>query len=89
MKTAVLLSEFNVSEVHLIYKSKIPPSQRRKISCSRDAFNIFNENWNPDTLEYCEEFKILLMNRSNAVLGFMPISKGNCHRRENNPSGSP
>jgi len=34
------------------------------------------DNWNPNTLEHVEEFKILLMNRSNAVLGIMDISKG-------------
>ncbi len=37
---------------------------------------MFIENWNPDTLDYVEEFKILLMNRANAVLGLMAISKG-------------
>jgi DNA repair protein RadC len=34
------------------------------------------ENWNPDTIEHVEEFKILLMNRSNSVLGIMDVSKG-------------
>ena len=29
-----------------------------------------------DTIEYVEEFKILLMNSSNSVLGIMDISKG-------------
>jgi len=76
MKTAIVLSELNVSEVQLSYKSKVPASQRRKITCSRDAYNLFNENWNSDTLEYVEEFKVLLMNRSNSVLGILAVSKG-------------
>jgi DNA repair protein RadC len=67
---------FDVAEVELIYKSKVPPSQRRKISCSRDAKDVFLENWNDDTLQYYEEFKILLLNRSNSVLGLMSVSKG-------------
>jgi DNA repair protein RadC len=66
---------FDVAEVKLIYKSKVPPSQRRKISCSRDAKEIFIENWNDDTLQYYEEFKILLLNRSNSVLGLRCIKK--------------
>jgi len=66
----------SIAEVQLIYRSKIPASQRRKISCSKDAFDLFYETWNPDTIEHIEEFKILLMNRSNSVLGIMVVSKG-------------
>jgi DNA repair protein RadC len=65
-----------IAEVQLIYKSKVKASDRKKITCSRDAYNIFMENWNPDIIEFVEEFKILLMNRSNAVLGILDISKG-------------
>jgi DNA repair protein RadC len=77
MKNATIqLSMFDVAEVELIYKSKVPPSQRRKITCSIDAKEVFMENWNPDTLQYFEEFKVLLLNRSNAVLGILAASKG-------------
>jgi hypothetical protein len=76
MKNAILLSQFDVAEVQLIYKSKLPASQRKKITCSRDAYDLLLKNWNPDTVEHCEEFKILLLNRSNAVLGIIAVSKG-------------
>ena len=33
-------------------------------------------NWDHDTIEHVEEFKLMLMNRSNAVLGIMDVSKG-------------
>jgi DNA repair protein RadC len=65
-----------IAEVQLIYKSKVKASDRKKISCSRDAYDIFMENWNQDIIEFVEEFKILLMNRSNSVLGILEISKG-------------
>jgi DNA repair protein RadC len=65
-----------IAEVQLIYKSKVKASDRKKITCSRDAYKIFMENWNPDIIEFVEEFKILLMNRSNSVLGILEISKG-------------
>ena len=67
---------FNVAEVQLIYKSKVPASQRRKITSSRDANDLLKENWNHDTLEHSEEFKVLLLNLSNAVLGIIAVSKG-------------
>ena len=66
----------NVSEVQLIYKNKVKASDRIKITCSRDANQVFIDSWNPDTIGFLEEFKILLMNRSNAVLGIMELSRG-------------
>jgi len=69
-------TQITVSEVQLIYKSRIKASDRKKISCSRDAYKIFMDNWNPEIIEFVEEFKILLMNRANAVLGILEISKG-------------
>jgi DNA repair protein RadC len=65
-----------ISEVSLFYKSKVKASDRPQVKCSKDAYNIFMENWNPDIIEFVEEFKILLMNRSNSVLGILEISKG-------------
>ena len=65
-----------IAEVQLIYKSKVKASDRLQVKCSRDAYNLFMEHWNQDTIEHVEEFKVMLMNRSNAVLGIMEVSKG-------------
>ena len=65
-----------VSEVSLIYRSKVKASERPQIKCSQNAYRLFMENWDQDTIEHVEEFKLILMNRSNAVLGIMDISKG-------------
>jgi DNA repair protein RadC len=34
------------------------------------------ENWDQDSIEHIEEFKLMLMTRSNKVLGIASISKG-------------
>jgi DNA repair protein RadC len=68
--------QITVSEVQLIYKNKVKASDRIKITCSSDAKQVFLDSWNPQTIGFLEEFKILLMNRSNAVLGILEISKG-------------
>ena len=68
--------QITVSEVQLTYKNKVKPSDRKKITCSRDAYQIFMDSWNPEIIEFVEEFKILLMDRSNSVLGIIEISKG-------------
>ena len=46
---------------------------------SNDAFKVFIDNWNIDTIELHEEFKILLLNRGNQVLGIYNHSKGGVH----------
>ena len=65
-----------VAEVSLKYKTRIKPSERIQIKSSADANNIFIQGWNEDTLEHVEEFKILLLNRSNKALGTAQISLG-------------
>ena len=69
-------TQITISEVQLIYKSRIKASDRKKISCSRDAHKIFLDGWNMEIIEFVEEFKLLLLNRSNSVLGIMDVSKG-------------
>jgi hypothetical protein len=41
-----------VSEVQLIYKSKVKASDRLQVKCSKDAYNLFMEHWNHDTIEH-------------------------------------
>lgn len=67
---------FDVSEVRLVYKTKVKASDRLQVKCSRDACDIFMGNWDLDSIEHIEQFKLLLMNRSNSVLGILEVSKG-------------
>jgi len=67
---------FKVSEIDLIYKTRVKASERPKINNSKDVANIMFVTWNPDTIEHIEEFKILLLNRSNKVLGIKHVAKG-------------
>jgi DNA repair protein RadC len=64
------------SEVQLIYRSRIPTANRVQIKTSYDAFKVFWEHWDKDTIEHHEEFKIMLLNNKNMVLGIADISKG-------------
>ena len=65
-----------ISEVRLVYRTKIKASDILQIKCSKDAFDIFMESWDLDSIEHIEEFKIMLLTRSNKVLGIASISKG-------------
>ena len=66
----------HVAEVSLIYVTKVKPSDRLAVKCSRDAQKIFFNSWNQSTIEQKETFKMLLLNRANKVLGITTLSEG-------------
>src|SRR5262245_61810639 len=68
--------EWKVAEITLSYRSRIKPSLRPKITGSKDAYNVLKESWDQDRIELIEQFKILLTNRANKVLGIMELSTG-------------
>jgi DNA repair protein RadC len=69
-------SDITISEVKLIYRTKVKASERFQVKTSKDAFEIFWETWDQDSIEQVEEFKLMLLTRSNKVLGIASISKG-------------
>jgi len=77
MKNEIIENDIvNVTEVELVYKTRIKASDRPKINDMGDAVKIFRQYWNLDRIEFLEEVKILLLNRSNRVLGIANISQG-------------
>ena len=66
----------SISEGKLTYRTKVRVGDRPKVSNSKDAFELFYLSWDMDTIELFEEFKIMLLNRSNKLLGIASISKG-------------
>lgn len=65
-----------VSEVELIYRSKVKSTERPHITSSRFAYNLVVNSWDPNKIEFFEQFKILLLNQSNKVLGIYEVSSG-------------
>ncbi len=65
-----------VAEIQLTYKSKVKASERPQINQSEDVHRLLLENWNFEIIEFIEEFKIMLLNRANRVLGMVNISQG-------------
>ena len=73
MKSRVLK---HIAEVELMYKSKVKASERPKISHSKDAYIIFKNSWDENKIELQEQFKVMLLNRANKVLGIYEVSTG-------------
>jgi len=66
----------NIAEVRLIYSSRVSASDRPQVRCSTGALELFRESWDKETIELFEVCKLMLLNRSNKVLGIAQISQG-------------
>lgn len=67
---------YKISEVELIYKTKVKASERPAVKSSIDAYNILLQYWDGNKIELLEQFKILLLNRASRVIGISDISSG-------------
>ena len=73
---------FQVSEVTIGYSPKVKPSERLKITCSKDANDIikdflkFRNNFTNEDLELRERVFVMLLNNANKVLGIRHIGDG-------------
>lgn len=69
-------SLFNVAETEISYKPKFKTVQRPQIDSANNAYSLLINNWDLNKIELVEEFKIMLLNRRNRVLGIVSISQG-------------
>ncbi len=65
-----------VAEVELVYKTKIKASERPKINSSKDIYEIMRQLWDANKMDMLEEFKVLLLNRGNRIIGMYEVSSG-------------
>ena len=73
----VIQSELlKVAEVEITYRPKFKVSERPQISKSKDAYDILIQQLDKGEIALLEDFKILLLNRRNRVLGIVHISSG-------------
>ncbi len=69
-------SKFTLNEIDIIYRPMRDMDKRPQITCSSDAFSIFRENWDYMKIGIIEQFKVMLLNRANKVLGVHTHSTG-------------
>ncbi|SNR68735.1 RadC-like JAB domain-containing protein [Lutibacter agarilyticus] len=65
-----------ISEIKIKYNPVKLDNGNVKINSSDDAFKVMLKHWNPDIIELQEEFKVMLLNNSNEVLGIYEMTKG-------------
>lgn len=76
MKTQENSNWKTVSEIDLVYKTKVKNCERPHVTSSKYAYTLLKDSWDPGKIEFLEQFKVLLLNHSNRVLGIYEASSG-------------
>lgn len=66
----------NISEIEVSFKPQIKAKERTTVRSSKDAFRAFLFKWDEGLVNYQEEFKVMLLNNANHVLGILDLAKG-------------
>ena len=70
------IESLQASKISVAYRPHIKPSDRLKISSAQQAYQLVLKAWDKNLIEYSEQFKIILLNRANKVIGISSISEG-------------
>lgn len=70
------VSLFQVSEINIVYRPKFKASERPKVTTSKQVYDILINHWDKEIIELKEQFKIMLLNRANRVIGIYEVSNG-------------
>lgn len=68
--------QFKVAEIKVSYRPDYNINDRPKITSSRQTYCLLKEHWDMGKINFLEEFKVILLNRCNRVLGIVDISMG-------------
>ena len=69
-----------IAEIKVRYSHSVPKEKRIRIKNGTFAYQYFLDYWNKDLIELQEEFHIMILNKSNEILGIANISKGSCSK---------
>ncbi len=74
MKTIDLFIQ-SLAEIRVSYSHKVPSRDRIKISSSGDVHNVLQTIF-ADVMQHHERFEMILLDRSNRILGYHKVSEG-------------
>lgn len=76
MQVEAVVKENQVTEIELSYRPQIRISDVPKVEDSAFAYTLFLEKWDVSKLEFIEQFKVMLLNKANRILGICTLSTG-------------
>ncbi|KGE16073.1 JAB domain-containing protein [Sphingobacterium deserti] len=74
MKKQSIIS--NVAEIKVQFLPSFKPSERPTIKESTHAYSVLKTQWDEGLMQFLEEFKVILLNNANHVLGVVDIAMG-------------
>ena len=75
-KQRQLIFPSRIAEISVRYSRKISDLDRVQITDSNDAVDVLRSKWKKNRIQYQEEFKVILLDRSNRVLGIHNAAMG-------------
>ena len=69
--------EVLVGEITLSYTSQIRISSRPILKDAECVYQVFLQTWDISKIELLEQFRVMLLNRANRVLGICTLTSGN------------
>ncbi len=69
-------SLFTVSEVELVYRNKVKPEDRLKITSPENAYDAFISAWDLNKIDMVEQFYVLFVDRAMNCLGISNVFTG-------------
>ena len=66
----------NVSEIRVEFVPEFKISECPKISNSKQAYELLMQVWDKGLMTFLEEFKVILLNNANKVLGIIDLARG-------------
>ncbi|TDG36254.1 DNA repair protein [Pedobacter changchengzhani] len=69
-------NSLRLCEVQVTYTPDYKISERPKITSSLETYQLLKQEWDKGRINFLEEFKVILLNRANRVLGLADISIG-------------
>jgi len=75
MSDAALLTKA-IPKIKYSFQTKVNPLSLPKVNKSQDVYQILLKQWDRHKLEFIEQFKVLLLSRSNRALGILTASTG-------------
>ncbi len=65
-----------VSEVELVYKSRVKASLRPQLKKVTDVYEFSKQNWDENKIELLEQFKVILLNKITKCWEYMKHLQG-------------
>ena len=65
-----------VAEIELVYRNKVKAAERPSVKNAEEAYKLLIKNWNMDTIELLEAFKVIYLNRGRKVIAIYHHSTG-------------